>query len=99
MRFAHLKGAERPLAVVEENRIAALAMDGIASIDELIAAGPARGTPRAMLPAPHSKAAGSTLQAGHARRTAQGAVRRSRAWASTTTTTAARPGWPPPSAR
>jgi 2-keto-4-pentenoate hydratase/2-oxohepta-3-ene-1,7-dioic acid hydratase in catechol pathway len=40
MRFAHLKGAERPLAVVEENRIATVAMDGIASVDDLIAAGP-----------------------------------------------------------
>jgi 2-keto-4-pentenoate hydratase/2-oxohepta-3-ene-1,7-dioic acid hydratase in catechol pathway len=41
MRFAHLRGAERPLAVVEENRIAAVATDGIASVDDLIAAGPA----------------------------------------------------------
>jgi 2-keto-4-pentenoate hydratase/2-oxohepta-3-ene-1,7-dioic acid hydratase in catechol pathway len=40
MRFAHLKDAERPLAVVEENRVAALPMDGVATIDELIAAGP-----------------------------------------------------------
>jgi 2-keto-4-pentenoate hydratase/2-oxohepta-3-ene-1,7-dioic acid hydratase in catechol pathway len=40
MRFAHLKDAERPLAVVEENRVAPLALDGVATIDELIAAGP-----------------------------------------------------------
>ena len=40
MRFAHLKDAERPLAVVEENRVAALPLDGVATIDELIAAGP-----------------------------------------------------------
>ena len=40
MRFAHLKDAERPLAVVEENRVAALPLDGVTTIDELIAAGP-----------------------------------------------------------
>jgi 2-keto-4-pentenoate hydratase/2-oxohepta-3-ene-1,7-dioic acid hydratase in catechol pathway len=40
MRFAHLKDAERPLAVVDEDRVAPLAMDGVATIDELIAAGP-----------------------------------------------------------
>lgn len=40
MRFAHLTGRERPLAVVEGDRIAALAIDGIATVDELIAAGP-----------------------------------------------------------
>ena len=40
MRFAHLKGAERPLAVVEGDRVAALAMDGPATVDELVTAGP-----------------------------------------------------------
>ncbi len=40
MRFAHLKAAERPLAVVDGDRVAPLAMDGAATIDELIAAGP-----------------------------------------------------------
>jgi 2-keto-4-pentenoate hydratase/2-oxohepta-3-ene-1,7-dioic acid hydratase in catechol pathway len=40
MRLAHLTAAERPLAVAEGNRVAALAMDGTATVDELIAAGP-----------------------------------------------------------
>jgi 2-keto-4-pentenoate hydratase/2-oxohepta-3-ene-1,7-dioic acid hydratase in catechol pathway len=40
MRLAHLTAAERPLAVAEGNRVAALAMDGTATGDELIAAGP-----------------------------------------------------------
>lgn len=40
MRFAHLKGTDRPLAVVEAEHVAALALDGVATIDELIAAGP-----------------------------------------------------------
>jgi 2-keto-4-pentenoate hydratase/2-oxohepta-3-ene-1,7-dioic acid hydratase in catechol pathway len=40
MRFAHLKDAERPLAVVEGDRVAPLAMKGVATIDDLIAAGP-----------------------------------------------------------
>ena len=40
MRFAHLKDAQRPLAVVEENRVAALPLDGVATIGELIAGGP-----------------------------------------------------------
>jgi 2-keto-4-pentenoate hydratase/2-oxohepta-3-ene-1,7-dioic acid hydratase in catechol pathway len=40
MRVAHLKDAERPLAVVDGNRVAPLAIDGIATVDELIAAGP-----------------------------------------------------------
>ncbi len=40
MRFAHLSGGDRPLAVVEGDRVAALAMDGAATLDELIAAGP-----------------------------------------------------------
>jgi 5-carboxymethyl-2-hydroxymuconate isomerase len=40
MRLAHLKDAERPLAVVDGDRVAALSLDGIATIDELIAAGP-----------------------------------------------------------
>lgn len=39
MRFAHLTGRERPLAVVEGDRVAALAMDGLATVDDLIAAG------------------------------------------------------------
>lgn len=41
MRFAHVTGAERPLAVVEGDRFATLAVDGAATVDELIAAGPA----------------------------------------------------------
>ena len=40
MRFAHLTARERPLAVVEGDRVAALAMDGVATVDDLIAAGP-----------------------------------------------------------
>jgi 2-keto-4-pentenoate hydratase/2-oxohepta-3-ene-1,7-dioic acid hydratase in catechol pathway len=40
MRFAHLTARERPLAVVEEDRVAALTIDGIATVDDLIAAGP-----------------------------------------------------------
>src|SRR5829696_3887210 len=40
MRFAHLTARERPLAVVEGDRVAALAMDGLATVDDLIAAGP-----------------------------------------------------------
>jgi 2-keto-4-pentenoate hydratase/2-oxohepta-3-ene-1,7-dioic acid hydratase in catechol pathway len=40
MRFANANAAEAPLAVVEGDRVAALAMDGIATVDELIAAGP-----------------------------------------------------------
>jgi 5-carboxymethyl-2-hydroxymuconate isomerase len=39
MRFAHLKSAERPLAVVEDGRVAPLEIDGIATLDDLIAAG------------------------------------------------------------
>ena len=40
MRFAHLKDAERPLAVVDGDRVAPLSLDGIATVEELIAAGP-----------------------------------------------------------
>jgi 2-keto-4-pentenoate hydratase/2-oxohepta-3-ene-1,7-dioic acid hydratase in catechol pathway len=40
MRLAHLKDAERPLAVVDGDRVAPLAIDGIATVDELIGAGP-----------------------------------------------------------
>jgi 2-keto-4-pentenoate hydratase/2-oxohepta-3-ene-1,7-dioic acid hydratase in catechol pathway len=40
MRFAHLKDAARPLAVVDGDRVAPLAIDRIATIDELIGAGP-----------------------------------------------------------
>jgi 2-keto-4-pentenoate hydratase/2-oxohepta-3-ene-1,7-dioic acid hydratase in catechol pathway len=40
MRFAHLKDAERPLAVVDGDHVAPLSLDGVATIDELIAAGP-----------------------------------------------------------
>jgi 2-keto-4-pentenoate hydratase/2-oxohepta-3-ene-1,7-dioic acid hydratase in catechol pathway len=40
MRLAHVKGAERPLAVVEGNHVAPLAVEGAATVDELIAAGP-----------------------------------------------------------
>jgi 2-keto-4-pentenoate hydratase/2-oxohepta-3-ene-1,7-dioic acid hydratase in catechol pathway len=51
MRFAHLKAAERPLAVVEGDRVAPLGLDGIATVDDLIGAGPnaleaARAAPR-----------------------------------------------------
>jgi len=43
MRCAHLTGCERPLAVVEGDRVAPLeaGFDGIATVDDLIAAGPA----------------------------------------------------------
>jgi 5-carboxymethyl-2-hydroxymuconate isomerase len=42
MRYAHLTGRERPLAVVEGGRVAPLeaGFDGVATVDELIAAGP-----------------------------------------------------------
>lgn len=40
MRFAHLRDADRPLAVVDGDRVTPLSLDGIATIDELIAAGP-----------------------------------------------------------
>jgi len=40
MRFAHLKDADRPLAVVEGDRVTPLALDGVTTVDELIAAGP-----------------------------------------------------------
>jgi 2-keto-4-pentenoate hydratase/2-oxohepta-3-ene-1,7-dioic acid hydratase in catechol pathway len=41
MRLAHLKDAERPLAVVAgDRRVAPLDIDGVATIDDLIAAGP-----------------------------------------------------------
>jgi 2-keto-4-pentenoate hydratase/2-oxohepta-3-ene-1,7-dioic acid hydratase in catechol pathway len=40
MRFAHLKAVERPLAVVEGKRVAPLTLDGIATVDDLIGAGP-----------------------------------------------------------
>jgi 5-carboxymethyl-2-hydroxymuconate isomerase len=51
MRFAHLAGRERPLAVVEDDIVAPLDLDGIDTIDELVAAGPdawqsARNAPR-----------------------------------------------------
>jgi 2-keto-4-pentenoate hydratase/2-oxohepta-3-ene-1,7-dioic acid hydratase in catechol pathway len=39
MRFAHLSAAGRPLAVVEGSTVAPLPMDGIATVDDLIAAG------------------------------------------------------------
>jgi 5-carboxymethyl-2-hydroxymuconate isomerase len=41
MRFAHLTGRERPLAVVDGDRVAAVATDSVATVDDLIAAGPA----------------------------------------------------------
>jgi 2-keto-4-pentenoate hydratase/2-oxohepta-3-ene-1,7-dioic acid hydratase in catechol pathway len=41
MRFAHVTGAERPLAVVDGDRVATLSVDAAATVDELIAAGPA----------------------------------------------------------
>ena len=40
MRLAHLRDADRPLALVDGDRVAALSLDGIATVDELIAAGP-----------------------------------------------------------
>ena len=40
MRLAHLKDAERPLAAVREDRVVPLQLDGIATVDDLIAAGP-----------------------------------------------------------
>jgi 2-keto-4-pentenoate hydratase/2-oxohepta-3-ene-1,7-dioic acid hydratase in catechol pathway len=40
MRLAHLKGAERPLAVVDDGRVMPLALKEIATVDDLIAAGP-----------------------------------------------------------
>jgi 2-keto-4-pentenoate hydratase/2-oxohepta-3-ene-1,7-dioic acid hydratase in catechol pathway len=40
MRVAHLKAAERPLAVVDDGRVTPLSLEGIDTIDELIAAGP-----------------------------------------------------------
>jgi 2-keto-4-pentenoate hydratase/2-oxohepta-3-ene-1,7-dioic acid hydratase in catechol pathway len=40
MRLAHLNAAARPLAVVEGDRVAPLAMDGLATVDDLIGAGP-----------------------------------------------------------
>jgi 2-keto-4-pentenoate hydratase/2-oxohepta-3-ene-1,7-dioic acid hydratase in catechol pathway len=40
VRFAHLRDAERPLAVVDGDRVTPLSLDGVATIDELIAAGP-----------------------------------------------------------
>jgi len=40
MRFAHLKAAERPLAVVEGDYVAPLTLDGISTVDDLIGAGP-----------------------------------------------------------
>jgi 2-keto-4-pentenoate hydratase/2-oxohepta-3-ene-1,7-dioic acid hydratase in catechol pathway len=64
MRFAHLKGAERPLAVVEENRIAAVATDGIASIDDLIAAGPAAWKAARDAAGAALERSGENLQAG-----------------------------------
>ena len=41
MRFAHLKGARRPLAVGDDRRVIPLTRAGIATGDALIAAGPA----------------------------------------------------------
>ena len=64
MRFAHLKGAERPLAVVEENRIAAVATAGIASIDDLIAAGPAAWDAARDAAGAALESGGEKLQAG-----------------------------------
>jgi 5-carboxymethyl-2-hydroxymuconate isomerase len=40
MRFAHLAGRGRPLAVVEDDVVAPLDLDGIDTIDDLVAAGP-----------------------------------------------------------
>jgi 2-keto-4-pentenoate hydratase/2-oxohepta-3-ene-1,7-dioic acid hydratase in catechol pathway len=40
MRVAHLKAAEHPLAVVDDGRVAPLSLEGIDTVDDLIAAGP-----------------------------------------------------------
>jgi 2-keto-4-pentenoate hydratase/2-oxohepta-3-ene-1,7-dioic acid hydratase in catechol pathway len=40
MRLAHLRDAERPLAAVRDGRVVPLQLDGIATVDDLIAAGP-----------------------------------------------------------
>jgi 2-keto-4-pentenoate hydratase/2-oxohepta-3-ene-1,7-dioic acid hydratase in catechol pathway len=40
MRVAHLKAAARPLAVVHDGRVTPLSLEGIATVDDLIAAGP-----------------------------------------------------------
>jgi 2-keto-4-pentenoate hydratase/2-oxohepta-3-ene-1,7-dioic acid hydratase in catechol pathway len=40
MRLAHLTAADRPLAVVEGDLVAPLAVDGLVTVDDLIAAGP-----------------------------------------------------------
>jgi hypothetical protein len=40
MRLAHLKAAERPLAVVDGGRVTRLALERIDTLDDLIAAGP-----------------------------------------------------------
>lgn len=58
MRLAHLKSAERSLAVIEGDRVAALEVDGIATLDDLIAAGPAA------LDAARAAAAGALEEAG-----------------------------------
>ena len=85
MRVAHLKAAERPLAVVDDGRVTPLSLEGIDTVDDLIAAGPdaqaSRGARRRRR---------GTAPPGHARRPACPPPR-SRAWGSTTTTTAARP--------
>ena len=40
MRVAHLKAAERPLAVVEDGRVTPLSLEGIDTVDDLIVAAP-----------------------------------------------------------
>ena len=98
MRFAHLHAAERPLAVVEGDRIAALATDGIATVDDLIAAGPdAWDTAR-------EAAAAALDNADRLRPGMLGAPLRAPSKIACVglnyhTTTAARRAWSPPTAR
>src|SRR5829696_4267851 len=64
MRFAHLSGRERPLAVVDGDRVAPLAMDGVATVDDLIAAGPAAWDGARAAAAAALERSGEPLQAG-----------------------------------
>ena len=64
MRFAHLTGRERPLAVVDGDRVAPLAMDGVATVDDLIAAGPAAWDGARAAAAAALERSGEPLQAG-----------------------------------
>ncbi len=98
MRFAHLTGRERPLAVTDGHLVAALEdLDGMPTVDALIAAGPgAWDAARAAAPAALER--GEPLAPGMLE-APSGPLGRSPASGSTTTTTAARPAWRHPSAR